>query len=1387
MFSLDDDMKELSVDLGMHQTSVGKDSLGSGPTARSEDGGGHCAKGRDREAPKDCIRAHYSNSLKSRLEKLKQASINRHRRPSLLFHFQGGKPEHNKLEPVSFQDRGWQEPQYCSKMLQDISGINEDSYDKSSDNSGGEIDERGSEEQTENEDVTPEVRSCEEALHILSICCKEHKHPVSSKNQLTVFSSEHEKILDVGGKIPRLIRLRAIHRLSDVPRELKELWLSYKHMRAEMTFHDFNSKRRANSFIKEDSTSTLPPWLPSNAGTSKHKTIVHSKSNLKALSKHAMRVSASTSEKQSKTLKAMLLRLTLKIAFDTWRSTSQRCICRRDWINRCERVSKMRLMHCAYNVWKNIALPSDLCRSKILESEKKLRFFDRKLCVAHHFILWKRWTSSGKWYRNQTLQTAYSQWRCILLTRRQYDLLSTTASLWRHRILTSRMFSRWRRIACRRISQKKALISASKLIRPSNSSCKNPIVGSIDEVGKYKKQQFRKLQTELRILYDTLSAIRNKIRWSFGEELTTSDSILVPEDSFSHSYNPWLYACTKSDTCGLDEIHIDNIAKEIFSCRKSIQILECEIDEMQRRLEGERSNLEQAQILYMDAKASLDNSDDAMRKIRHQVEISKEKLELAQKEYSILIEKLESHELWLQKCSELHEEARKRMLMSQNQYSKTLENIESAPRRISFWKEKVISLAEELRTCSRGKKSVVSAKLQEARSILENEVVAAENAESRLGEDKKACDLGMESFYTSKAALQEAEESLSHVLKEYELKYYDLATLKEERDRLEQDLEKSLQNAEASQTKVHEAIESRNLLEQAIENSEVQIINLYNQLSHIRGQKSKLEDQHAAVISVVLENRMYPEQPVSNEYPEPMDPTPILNLPPVPRDLYEERRSHEILYDVCALNNTETDSDDDIQNISFCGGSMPLTSVEQAQHNAFNLVDAVVYFRNCRLARSVLFAFYKERERLQKAKSISCQNYYLKIMIPAICAWRAITEDAVVRDVEFEERFICSKTLRCWWHYSKKLSWMQKSLADLLVKRQGKIKGDCFEALANYCSYQVWKRKNIEVLKWYRLTILLRHWQTSTRRKVVYRLTVMNYQKTLDSNRKSRFFKEWRNASQNRKLLRRVFSQAVSFWSIKASPAALFEEQFQILRGCFNSWERFMHFKRQELHYSNLEVTAKLHYERTLLAVGLSGFKLLLKRAEIERAFAPLLHSIMYSWRITTYIRQRKPAEVFILRRAFNSWRHWVEERAISKSYFVIRWKVDGLMQRVFKAWLDHHTRMKKWSVRRDMAHGLLAHSPTNRLKRNQEGKKFNTGSKETERNDDYLVDKISGSLDLKSRTTASSLDDTSENSNNKHSSTATSSFSCAASSWRSYAEDWRTCSTFYRNAKGSL
>jgi len=194
----------------------------------------------------------------------------------------------------------------------------------------------------------------------------------------------------------------------------------------------------------------------------------------------------------------------------------------------------------------------------------------------------------------------------------------------------------------------------------------------------------------------------------------------------------------------------------------------------------------------------------------------------------------------------------------------------------------------------------------------------------------------------------------------------------------------------------------------------------------------------------------------------------------------------------------------------------------------------------------------------------------------------------------------------------------------------------------------------------------------------------------------SSLMQEWRTASHNNALLRRVFTAAIDSWSTCLG-AAGYEADFSLLQHGFAAWQVAAHVQREERRDGVLALAADSIHKRTLLFLAFTALRKEAEWGNERERYLPLAHALLLSWREATLTSRSHMAslaaqrhyEDSLLSKVLTVWRDKSTAIACRVSVFYLKWQIDQKRRLVLAAWRQVIAEKRKWESRRVGAEAL--------------------------------------------------------------------------------------------------
>ena len=1231
------------------------------------------------------IGSRYTSSLQSRIERLKKTSLARHQRLQFL----ASSPSESNRE-------------------------------------GNDLEMR-SVESTGREDL-----SLEEAMRLLELSCR-NVLPLGNDDEV---EGQEDARLDAAS---RTVRFRAIRRLIRQPPELHELWISYKKMRAELAFHQHNAKRPAFYDVgrSEPERGPMAPWIPSSTGTSKHKNGIRSKSRATGSTKKAMRISAHTSEIQSRVLISLLSRVLTKLALGVWRHATQRSTVSLHWINRIEKDFDVVSLHHAYKAWKRYAFPAKYRKQELMQIEDSLIHKMNVKSTSIHFRAWRCVNRATVWDRDRRLKRSFYLWRCVALSHRLRGILLEMALFWHEQSIRLKAFLWWKRTARRLKSQKEALLLASErilyvypeYISATRQLFEKPKAKGTDTSNLHaltwqpsQCEAIQEMRHEVWMITQAIDAATFKARSQLKGAFLSDDD----QDDFDNdehlqfstcavkaavkTYDPSHYVIGSMASCDLpqEESIVDAIAAELVEVEEAIETSISESTSMEHRILDNRGDLEKVRENGFEIELKLMDAIQALEDKEAELKGLKDALDRQRTNHADRSSILQRSKELLADLTAQKEEAGSAMLTAREQLLAAHRFLQSKAKNVAVWKDKAIAAAADVGKASAAAKPVAMAKLKEIRSRLEEEVSMGEHAKASLPQHQSDLDRATQEFYALTAQLHRAQEAVD-AAERFEKEACDVvASMETRKGHLRNDIDKLTGIIEGLKVELGSAKRGERSLSASIETMKKALLTLNRKTQVLRQRYDALEDKHAKAITVALEKHFRPAEVFfGDSQPTFVDASSLLSIPPVPMEVYAVETSGRLLTSHTSYNDnihrtTETqkiemeaeeseeeESDDEL--VTEISSLPPTMHSARRRMPVLSVVDAAIHFHASRLLRKSIFAWRKHNVSWKEARRIADTRYCRNILPPIVEAWRQWTEAAVAAEISLEEQFVLRTSMKAWRNRTIKSITLRSIMEEMVRIRDARMKRNCLKALQAHsidrkrdqCMIRTWRMRQAQKL--------VEFWNVWANNRRQLNHILMEYEDKGRIRLLAVALQTWRMSARARKLLRSVLERAQYLWSLKESRVFSFEEEFGMMKRYFNAWQIAVQLQLSGRVSAAAEITAATHHHHRLLRSSLCAFEENVERARRSQDLMPLLRSILNSWRLSVMTTQRKPAQRFQLQRAFESWRMYVEANAVSKSVFYVKWNVDNPMRASFDAWIRCTTQKEKWRHRRRMAAFLMA------------------------------------------------------------------------------------------------
>jgi hypothetical protein len=641
-------------------------------------------------------------------------------------------------------------------------------------------------------------------------------------------------------------------------------------------------------------------------------------------------------------------------------------------------------------------------------------------------------------HNTRLLGAALAGCRLVASRQRVHSLRNVVASAWQDSWGMRKAMLAWRRAARRTAGQKKALMLASGWCAPYHGGTVTAADNARLRIHS-DKDSLPNMATALRQTVQSLSELTASLqmavqahlelkslalRWQrrgggrFQQSATTprllceaasNDTDLDVDDDEEDSrplYDPNRYASPRKGHRDTWVGHtVDAVSIELMTCRDVAAALASDVASLQQRLTDAENSRSKLGSELSHACSEIANAKDGADAARREVESLQASVVSAKNE-------LELAEARLASCEKVAQSSRRRAaesLEASNQAHKTLEerrhDVHNAVEAADLWRAKLTTAAQQLgRSSSTASKPAVALKLQEVRNRLEDALMTGEIAQKELPTLIKAMESAMEESERADTSARMAEEAADEAACRHRICLQRLQDAEAQHDACEAALYAAL-NTVQSTTAHLEALEEEDATLYHHQSQWKEALALKTrELELVHDRVGTLEERHAAAMAIALDEAF----PLSKNA-EWMD---VLSPPPLPLLVLESGRdgAHrdaiqpppqldasvlQVATDRCAScedvchDGVAVHVDDDATSV-LLGSSKGCSGT--------TVSAAARYFHRTRVLRRTLIVLKWHNQRCKDACVAATLAYERRHLFPTLLAWRKISDDSSMED-----------------------------------------------------------------------------------------------------------------------------------------------------------------------------------------------------------------------------------------------------------------------------------------------------------------------------------------------------------------------------------------------------
>ncbi|KAH7619108.1 hypothetical protein Ndes2526B_g06061 [Nannochloris sp. 'desiccata'] len=1108
---------------------------------------------------------------------------------------------------------------------------------------------------------------------------------------------------------------------------------------AQLAFHEANASSLNATATSRKPLDSNAPWLPSSTTSgSKHKAAQFQARNKKNYTVQQQqqfkenvkppRPSPQASALQAKLLTELKDRLQLKAALLALRqAVQQRCLLE-GLVERSASVGKQATKQKLFKSWKQASLPGK-------EMLSTAAYFNntRQIFVAKEALqVWKAWSTAQQRrrqaaaigaaaHRHRLLAASLAHWKFAANMKHLSMLRSALAEGWVDNWGRRKAFLSWRRTACRQQQQRDALLAAAggfenlndKMdieIQKSEESHRLPCKSkhaTLAEAAENQRADARLQLTGLKLCIaeaaKELILMRPGLRWtSFKDESSANYGSIT---SLRPLYDPAAYSSPikrrrqqYGNKSGSDPAFAaaEEIAADLFNCNEELSHVENECHALREKLR----KLEEDEAAVVDTEAT--KFLVAAQQAEHDVAVAMMAFNDAENEFreAQVVLEIVNEEIDVQKTllSERLQEAssyRAAADAAAAALTSARDEFETSSTSVEVWTRKVTLAAAELSRAAPTAKSAAALKLKEARHRLEMEKLAATEARQEIPTLLKSSQKAAERAQESEIALIAAQHSAVAASAAEASASSELNTAQAAVTAAETALKEAQETESTARSAYNAIIEKSSVVRENARQVRLQLFTREREGALLQAQVTELDERHAQFVALSLEYQHKNDEMELLESPLQAvallkEGLPLCSLSVDPSSSATIDRDNTSLPTAAAKADDATreklcidDSESNTWSVATTPSSSPIK-------DPGSLTEASRSFYRSRLLRRAMHALQNEAAQWKELKFISAYGYCVSILPAAFEAWKEATADAVVINNAKIEIVKGLSSLKAWRSYTAKTQLLRQLEGEFIETRERQKKAACFTMLRNNADTQQRHRCALETAVSSRRSSLFKAWRiwTTEQRQLSETLHVALERKRLRCL--SSHMQEWRIASHNDALLRRVFTAASDRWRACLG-AAGYEAEFSLLQQGFAAWQVAAHVQREERRDGVLALAAESTRERALLSSAFTALKREAEWANERGSYLPLAHALFLSWREATLTSRSHMAslaaqqhyEYSLKEKVLTVWSDNATATACRVSVFYLKWQVDHKRRSVLAAWRQIIAKKQKWESRR--------------------------------------------------------------------------------------------------------
>lgn len=841
--------------------------------------------------------------------------------------------------------------------------------------------------------------------------------------------------------------------------DLTQLTRRLRRTAAQLAFHEMNAQQPPSG-----RGGNSPPWVPPiNAAGSKHKSAKEPVATSSRPQSATARPSSQASALQLKLLLGLQDRLRLKIAFMVLQRAVQVQNLALELIDRAAILEEQEILKQALDVWRTTCLPT----TEMLQAAEELQREDRRRSARQALIAWRKWTRQQRILEDRLEQSLQAQrlrlltaslahWRLAAGMRHLSMLRDALVAGWVEHWGRRKVFVAWGRVA-RRLRQHREALLAASVAPPSSTSLHESQANMFPNEGPGSslfqwslaagtaaaraaaRSELEGLRACVGDVAREMESYRCKLRWTVfpDPDLTAMDAAV---GKYRPDYNPAAYASPMKRQRQQRNPAFDiaeELASELFECKREVERVENECQEIHRRREDvERAAADAAEVLNI--------TEAAAKQAQHAEQAAAEAVAVAQEEESnvksaldLAIEEAEQHQMRLEECMEVAAGCRAAAEGAATSLASAQEELDSSSSAVVKWRKTVTTAAAQLSRAAANAKSALAVKLKEARRRLELEQEAAADAEKELPdltEKAKTAELAARQAQAALATAQEASVATAAAKASSSTRYNAaIAATSAAFDALET----AQREYTAAEDDYRNAAERVAMLEEERRLLSHRLFVRERELIALQSQAADLDSRHAAAVDYAVEEA-HLDRVAAGTAP--------LSLPQLEPHSWERNvDARDTSFESGNRYPVHWSSEGTEQHYIEGGMSSHQGAIvvvdartRSGQNSAAqqrSVTVAARHYYRCRLMRKALRAIQAHALLWRELHAAAAYSYSCAHLPVAFAAWRGVMVEAAVADAAACDTLRALSCFRAWATYSARCQYLRNLESEFVASK----------------------------------------------------------------------------------------------------------------------------------------------------------------------------------------------------------------------------------------------------------------------------------------------------------------------------------------------------------------